>query len=195
MENRNYRKKILDTLIDLAPTIEDPTTIDFKMLAKHAGLTIPIVTAEFKDMAALFYAASVRRLKEHEERSKKISKLPNEYALSTLVRHDLTLIFRFARYSQKITAGHAIQLARNYIENTMPNYYFDILRFNPSLLPSSDINAKLYSNFIVHSMFFFTKKELYTLHPDPKELQDITRIIITQLFSGARKETKFETTN
>jgi hypothetical protein len=64
----------------------------------------------------------------------------------------------------------------------MPKYYYHIFTKNPSLLTDKAINARLYAHFIVHSLFFFTKKELYLTNPEPEEIKNITKRIINSLF-------------
>ncbi|MDB4161821.1 hypothetical protein N9772_05605 [Bacteroidia bacterium] len=192
----SYRKKIFDALHRLGTTIGDPNTIDFKMIAKEAHISVSNISREFKDLSHLFYEISVEKFKEHEALSTKITRLPGVYALPSLLKHDLKMIFYFARDSKnldgKIKADAALDYVKDYIETKMPDFYFDILRYNPNLLPNSDINAKLYSQFIVHSLFFFTKKELHSIEPNSRWLTDMTRKLINSLFSSSKATIKIE---
>lgn len=194
--NLSYKKKVLDALFSIAFEMSDPTEIDFKMLASRANISVKNIESEFKDMSELFYEASIQKWGEHQERSKKISKLAGVHAIPTLLKHDLSLVHYYVRdvknFEAKNLADTAFEYVKNYIENIMPTYYFDILRYNPELLPHRDINAKLYANFIVHSMFFFAKQELKEIEPSSAEISKITRKLITSLFSKSREKLKIE---
>ena len=185
----SYRKKIFDALHHLSISLDDPSTIEFKMIAKEANISVANISTEFRDLAHLFYEISVEQFKEHEALSKKITQIPGEYALSSLLKHDLKMVAHFVRHSKnickKLNADEALSYVKSYIEDKMPAFYFDILRYNSNLLPNTDINAKLYSQFIVHSMFFFTKEELSLMVPDSRELTDMTRKLINSLFSSS----------
>jgi hypothetical protein len=187
----SYRKKILEAVRDIGTKQGRVKDISIKNIAKHAGITEKIVQSEFKDLDEIYEYAAVERFKEHEAKSKNISKLPGEYALGTLIRHDLSLVYLYTRYTVQLadqSAGkHALELGLNYIDTIMPNFYYLILKNNPDMMPNKGMNARLYAQFIVHSMFFFTKKELYTLNPNVEELKIITRQIISSVFCNATK--------
>lgn len=193
---KKYRKKILEAALELGTSVPDPASIDFRMLAKHLKIRASQIQSEFLNMSHIFHEITMQRFQEHEEKSKKIAKLTGGYALSTLLKHDLSMLFYYARDSKKMAnieqGNESIAYAREYIEKKMPLYYFDVLRFNPDLLPNKDINAKLYSQFLVHSMFFFTKDELSTMSPNSRELTAITRKLIISLFSTTKEKIKID---
>lgn len=196
MTNVSYRKKILEAAQEISTLVNDVSTIDLAALTQYAGLKENIILSEFEDLNQIFYEAAVLRYKQHESKSQKIARLPGEYSLSTLLKHDLSMIFFYARdvknWENKGEISSAITYIQNYIEHTMPKYYFDVLRFNPTLLPNKDINAQVYAHFLVHSMFFFTKSELYTLNPDSKDLTAITRKLISSLFSRSTAQIRVD---
>ena len=195
MSTVSYRKKIIDAVLELGAKSPDLTTITFKQLAKHCKISEPQISKEFRDMAHLFYEASISLITEHEKRSMKIVQLPGEYALSTLLRHDLTLLHLYERdrdtFREKRTAPSAINHVANYVDSKMPLYYFEILRMNTNLLPNKQINAKLYAHFIVHSMFFFSREELYGPDADRATLLNISRQIISTLFQNKEIDIKY----
>jgi len=147
-------------------------------------------------MADVFYDTGCMHIGHHEARSKKILNLSGEYAMGTMIKHDLGLLIYYTRDSAKENLDpvtkRVLNFVKNYIETVMPEYYFKILLKSPTLIPNKNLNAKLYASFIIHSMFFYTKEEVISLEPNSKELTKITRKLIVSLFSGSKEEMKIE---
>lgn len=194
MSNLSYRKKILDVVVEIGTKTDNIVQTDFKIIAKYGKIPLKAIQSEFKDMDDLYTQLAIEYYKVHETKSKKIANLGGEHSLATLIRHDLNVLYFYTRdrdaFIEKGNADKSRAYVEEYINNIMPRYYFQVLRFHPSIIPNKEINAQLYANFIVHSMFFFTKKELFKLNPDNKELQRITRLILSHLFSEKAKELK-----
>lgn len=194
MSNISYRKKILAAVRHIASVQRDMNGLNIKNIAKTANVNEKIVRAEFKDLNEIFYEAAILRFKEHELKSVQISNLTGSYALTTLIRHDLESVILISRYTlenqnQELSqyTVKAFKHVQNYFDNVMPKYYYHIFSKNPSLLPNKAINARLYAHFIVHSLFFFTKKEHYLTNPAPEEIKNITKRIINSLFVTAEE--------
>jgi len=188
MSNISYRKKILEAVRLIGSVQRNIQGLTIKNIAKTANVTEKIVLDEFKDINEIFFQATVLRFKEHESKAKQISNLSGEYSLFTLIRHDLASITLYAQYTDD-TKDHEVskytlksfEYSQNYFNNVMPNYYYSIFTKNPSLMPNKGMSARLYSHFVVHSLFFFTKKELYSLNPDVSETNRIAKQLLNRL--------------
>lgn len=194
--SKTYKKKILETTHLIATTEGDVKNITFKKIAAAAGIKVKDIEKEYSNMADVFYDTGCMHVGHHDARSKKILNLTGEYAMGTMIKHDLGLLIYFTRDSAKENLDpvtvRVLAYVKNYIETEMPQHYFKILVKTPSLIPNKNINARLYASFIVHSMFFYTKEGLVTLVPDSKELTKITQKLITSLFSAIKAEIKIE---
>lgn len=192
----SYRKKILEATHILGTTGGNVKSITFAQIAKAAGITVRQVEKEYNSMEDIFYDTGCMHIKDHNARSKKILALSGEYAMGTMLKHDLSLLIYYARDSAAENLDpvtkRVLAYVRDYIEIDMVEHYFQILIKTPSLIPNKNINAKLYSQFIVHSMFFFTKDELSSLAPEEEELTTITRQLISSLFSISSLEPKIK---
>lgn len=192
--SKSYKKKILETTHEIATTEGDVKSITFKKIAKAAGIKVKDIEKEYFSMADVFYDTGCMHIKNHDARSKKITNLTGEYAMGTLIKHDLGLLIYYTRDSAQENIDpvttRVLTYVKNYIETKMPEHYFKILRNTPNLIPNKAINAKLYAQFIVHSMFFFTKTELHDIEDDGKEFTEITRKLINSLFSNSSVDVK-----
>ncbi len=190
MNDFSYKKKIVDAVRAIGYREGSVVNITFESIAIEANISVKNIEREFADMDDLWVEMAKLRFKEHEGRSKKIVQLSGSSAISTLIKHDLKLIHNYRNHGQefkrKEKALEARTYAKNYIEKRLPDFYFDLLRLNPSLLPNRSINARLYAQFIVHSMFFFTKHELAELEPNNEVLTSITHRLVSSIF--ARKK-------
>jgi len=194
--SKSYKKKILETTHHIATTEGDVKSITFKKIAAVAGIKVKDIENEYSNMADVFYDTGCMHIGHHEARSKKILNLSGEYALGTMIKHDLGLLIYYTRDSAKENLDpvtkRVLNFVKNYIETVMPEYYFKILLKSPTLIPNKNLNAKLYASFIIHSMFFYTKEEVISLEPNSKELTKITQKLIVSLFSGSKEEMKIE---
>ena len=193
---KSYKDKILQTTHNIATAEGNVKSITFKKIAYAAGIKVKDIENEYNSMADIFYDTGRMHIKRHDARSKKIVTLSGEYAMGTMIKHDLGLLIYYTRDSAKknldLVTTRVLAFVKNYIETVMPEYYFKILINTPSVIPNKSINAKLYAQFIVHSMFFCTKEGLVSLEPDSKELSKITHKLITSLFSESKAEIKIE---
>jgi len=193
---KSYRKKILETTHHIATTEGNVKSITFKKIATAAGIKVKDIEKEYSNMADVFYDTGCMHVGHHDARSKKILALTGEYALGTMIKHDLGLIIYYARDSAKENQDpvtkRVLAFVKNYIETVMPEHYFKILIKTPRLIPNKNINAKLHANFIVHSMFFFTKDGISSLEPDNKELTKITQKLIASLFSESKEQIRIQ---
>tara|TARA_B110000503_G_C7126821_1_gene404997 strand:+ start:1326 stop:1937 length:612 start_codon:yes stop_codon:yes gene_type:complete len=188
MSNISYRKKILDAVRLIGSEQRDMLGLTIKNIAKTANVKEKIVLDEFKDINEILFQATVFRFKEHESKANQIARLPGEYSLATLIRHDLIAITLFAQYSKDIKdhevskfSLESFKYSQNYFDIVMPTFYYSILIKNPSLMPNKGMSARLYSHFLVHSLFFFTKKELFSLNPDVSETNRIAKQLLNRL--------------
>jgi len=183
--SRSYRKEIIEALKQHGKNT-NIIEMDFKYLADKVGIKVSKVHEEFKDMNDVIHQASVEYWADHEKKSKKITQLKGEHALATLIRHDLNNIYYYIRdtpeFERKYPQHKIVQHVKDYIENSMPKYYFDILRMNTGLLPNSKMDIRVYAHFIVHSMFFCAMDMDAIKTLDPEEFKAPTRRIITLLF-------------
>ena len=183
--SRSYRKEILEALKKHGKNT-DLSKIDFKWLADVVGIKVKKVHDEFEDMADLIHHASLEYWGDHEKKSQKIIQLKGENALSTLIRHDVSNIYFYARDTPDTELEHpsnrTVLYVKDYIENGMPKNYFEVLRLNPELRPDKNMDIRLYAHFIVHSMFFCARDKDTMKSLDPEELKAPTRRIITSLF-------------
>jgi hypothetical protein len=147
-------------------------------------------------MADVFYDTGCMHIGHHDARSKKILNLSGEYAMGTMIKHDLGLLIYYTRDSAKENLDpvtkRVLAFVKNYIETVMPEHYFKILIKSPNIIPNKDVNAKLYASFIIHSMFFYSKEGVSSLEPDSKELTKITQKLIVSLFSGSKEEIRIQ---
>ena len=72
----------------------------------------------------------------------------------------------------------------DYFENIMPEFYFKIFKNEPIIVPQKGMDLRLYAHFVVHSIFFFRKKQLMKLSTLPLDLEFTTRQLIASLFTG-----------
>jgi hypothetical protein len=192
----SYKKKILETTHIIATTEGNVKSITFEKIALAAGITVKNIEREYSSMEDIFYDTGCMHIKSHAARSKKILTLTGEYAMGTMIKHDLGLLIYYTRDSAQENLDpvtkKVLVYVKNYIETEMPEHYFKILVNAPSIIPNKNINAKLYAQFIVHSMFFYTKEGLTSLEPDSQELTKITQKLIASLFSRSKEELKIE---
>ena len=198
MSNISYRKKILDAVRLIGCEQRDMLGLTIKNIAKTANVKEKIVLDEFKDINEILFQATVFRFKEHESKANQIARLPGEYSLATLIRHDLIAITLFAQYSEDIKdhevskfSLESFKYSQNYFDIVMPTFYYSILIKNPSLMPNKGMNARIYSHFLVHSLFFFAKKELYSLTLDNNEVKSRIKQLFHRLFTNLDETPKF----
>jgi len=188
--SKTYRKEIFNAMMEHGKT-ESLENIDFEWLAKKANIPVYRVKQEFKDLDDFYYNLSIEYWKIHEAKSKKIAQVRGAYALETLIRHDLNSIYFYLRDAPLMNQQHPVKsaaiIAEEYFHNRMASYYFDILRFNTELLPKNNMDIRIYSNFIVHSLFFLGMypEKLQVL--DENELKFKTRNLINSLFNLTSK--------
>lgn len=182
----SYKSKIHEAVRNIGTKDGHLENITFKNIAKESGLSFSNIESEYKNMNQIWYDLAIIRYQKHTARSKAISKLKGELALATLIKHDLTLIYKNVEHApyfkEKKIAEEAHAYGAKYIDNELPKYYFEILRLNSNLIPNKSIDIRLYSKFIVHGLFFYTKKELYDINPNEDEIKSISRQIVSSLF-------------
>jgi hypothetical protein len=193
---RSYRKEIF-TALDIHGKSADVNGVNTRRIADKAGIPLKKVLEEFADLDDLFYQYAIEYRKEHEKKSKKIIQLKGENALFTLVRHELSSIYYYLRdtptLERNIPSNKTTAYSKDYLENDMYKYYFDVLRLNPELIPDTNMDIRVYAHFIVHSMFFCIMdinldSDLETVKSmDPEEFKAPTRQIINALFKPKTK--------
>jgi len=189
--SRSYRKEIFKAL-DIHAKNANISDISIQWVADKAAIPLKKILEEFTDLDDLFSQYAIEYWRNHEKKSKKIIQLKGENALYTLVRHDLNSLYYYLRdtptIERNIPSNKTTAYSKEYVERGMHKYYFDVLRLNPELIPDTNMDIRVYSHFIVHSMFFCVMdinldSDLETIKSiDPEEFKAPTRQIINALF-------------
>jgi hypothetical protein len=187
MDHAWFKKKLILTTKELIAAGR-VTELSLKLIAKEADVSMKVVKTLDTTLEDLTYEVTVLGLNEHAKKSSQIIKLRGVDALQTLLRHDLKMIYALEE-NRRHMAGiekhrKTFDYGINHIENEMPKFYYEILRYNLNLLPDREIDAMHYSHFIVHSLFFFQKRHLENLTGDHSEKRLIVRQLVASLFKG-----------
>ncbi|MBT8327411.1 MAG: hypothetical protein KJP21_06790 [Bacteroidia bacterium] len=185
-----------DTILDATKELilaNQAAFLSIEKIAKQAQTSVKKIFIIFNSVDDISLALTRRSLFEHEKKSKKIVMLSSIEAFETLLRHDLKLIYSLEQDKVVVDEqlkkyGESFQLFNNFFEDVMPKYYIEIFKKHTSILPDRSMDIRIYAHFVIHSIFFFRKKQLVGLTSKPIDLESTTRQLIASLFASKISE-------
>lgn len=187
-----------DTILDATKELilaNQAAFLSFETIAKQAKTTVKKISLIYNSIDDISLALTRRSLLEHEKKSKNIVLLSSVESFVTLLRHDLKLVYALEKDKIEVAniLGNAkyadsFLLFEDYFQNIMPNYYVKIFNKHTSILPDRGMDTRIYAHFVVHSLYFFRKKQLLALTSQEVDLESTTRQLIASLFSSRMAE-------
>ena len=192
----NFKERILQSTLELILTGK-AAILNFEMIAEHASLTLETISSLYKDVDAISLELTSISLTKHREESLALSKQKGLEALSQLLTHDLKFFYDL-EIDRKIVGSsqysESFRLFDEYIENDLPQIYFQFLEHNKDLIPSDETDLFYYSHFIAHSILFFNRAHLSPFINKLEDRKHITEQIIASLFGRTQIQlSKFQT--
>ena len=161
--------------------------LTIELLSQSSGLSEEEILATSGDIASTLDMVIAMRWELHYQQSQHI--LQNPHPLQNLLAHDTAIINNINNFilavGSKATLGRTAYQVLTQAKLEMPKYYQKILDSKQYLLPETIQDSELYAQFITHSIFFLTTKNLTNvLHAETTE-SEVTQQIIESLFPKA----------